>query len=469
MYGGYAVAGYTWSFSSSANQGAFVLKLDRNGKIPECSWMTDSTAGSYDIDISTASPDYPVIDSNIANSEALGYTTLVDAVAETMVCSSPPDVDADGVIDNEDNCIAVPNTDQADADKDGIGDVCDPSQEFEVDGTLDPSDSGAYYVCDDLYGCEAAVMNHYWYYDEWPTEPIAVKIYVAAEPPPGLPDLPGLLAQGTYFMHIDLDPEPPAYPYPPMGLSVNIPLLSPLPFSTVIELMHVDPNTEQIVPATQWALLCLNQLGCPKFSLQEDLSQWIPVYIPQPELPYPATCYVWSSSNTVPCPDSVQGESCGTFARCQNIATFSSIVGVVPNEVALTIDISPGSDINPINLKKKGVLPVAILGRSSVDAIEGENLDNGEDFDKGIGFDLIDMIDYSTLKFHGASPKHDLTDPETFADHREDVNGDGFMDLVIHFNTQEITGLNKSSIEGCLEGKTKSGQSLKGCDTIRCK
>jgi hypothetical protein len=35
------------------------------------------------------------------------------------------DIDGDGVVNNEDNCILTPNADQADADGDGVGDVCD--------------------------------------------------------------------------------------------------------------------------------------------------------------------------------------------------------------------------------------------------------------------------------------------------------------------------------------------------------
>ncbi len=59
-------------------------------------------------------------------------------------------------------------------------------------------------------------------------------------------------------------------------------------------------------------------------------------------------------------------------------------------QVAVDIDIKPGSDPNSINLKSKGVIPVAILGSAIFD---------------------VTYVDVTTLVFAGASPAHDLNDP----------------------------------------------------------
>ena len=116
-------------------------------------------------------------------------------------------------------------------------------------------------------------------------------------------------------------------------------------------------------------------------------------------------------------------------------------------EIALTIDIKPGSDRNSINPNSKGVIPVAILGSASFD---------------------VTTVDVTTLAFgpDGATPAHDLTDPIVYADHLQDVNGDGFTDLVSHYRTQD-TGIAKGDTEACLTGETTGGVAISGCDAIK--
>lgn len=57
------------------------------------------------------------------------YWQVDDVSLQCVTCEPAPDMDDDGVGDAGDNCPTTPNADQADLDRDGIGDVCDPDRD----------------------------------------------------------------------------------------------------------------------------------------------------------------------------------------------------------------------------------------------------------------------------------------------------------------------------------------------------
>ena len=117
--------------------------------------------------------------------------------------------------------------------------------------------------------------------------------------------------------------------------------------------------------------------------------------------------------------------------------TLSSItVTGCPYTIDVAIDVKPGSDPNSINLKSKGVVPVAVLTTEGFDARS---------------------VDPTSVLFADA-------DPVRWA--LEDVDGDGDMDLVLHFKTQELE-LGVASIEATLTGSTYAGQDIQGMDSVR--
>ena len=107
--------------------------------------------------------------------------------------------------------------------------------------------------------------------------------------------------------------------------------------------------------------------------------------------------------------------------------------------VPVTIDIKPGSDPNGVNPRSKGVIPVAVLGSVDFDATQ---------------------VDFTTVAFgpSGAAPVHD--------GHVEDVNSDGFADMVFHFKIAE-TGIACGDADATLTGETSGGDPFEATDAVK--
>lgn len=112
----------------------------------------------------------------------------------------------------------------------------------------------------------------------------------------------------------------------------------------------------------------------------------------------------------------------------------------------LDIDIKPSSDPNTINLKKEGLVPVAILG--SADFIPAE------------------QVVVSSLVFGPMHADHDHTGAAPAKAKVDDVNLDGHPDLVVFFKVAE-TGLTAADTQACLHGTLLDGTHFCGHDSVR--
>ena len=101
------------------------------------------------------------------------------------------------------------------------------------------------------------------------------------------------------------------------------------------------------------------------------------------------------------------------------------------------IDIKPGSDDNSINLKSKGVVPVAVLTTEDFNASD---------------------VDPTTVEFAGAKPvRWKLCD----------VDDDGEVDMLFHFKTKDLVELDENSTKATLTGMTFGGEDIELTDEVR--
>ena len=113
--------------------------------------------------------------------------------------------------------------------------------------------------------------------------------------------------------------------------------------------------------------------------------------------------------------------------------------------IEVVIDIKPGSDPNSINLCSSGAVPAAILGSDTF---------------------IVDDVDPNSLRFADASVKMvGMKDPRSLCSF-EDVNFDGFTDLVCHFLTTDIAGVGGQTTTAKVNGALFDGTLIEGSDSV---
>lgn len=110
----------------------------------------------------------------------------------------------------------------------------------------------------------------------------------------------------------------------------------------------------------------------------------------------------------------------------------------------IDIDIKPGSDENPVNLGSNGLLPVCVFSSESFDATR---------------------IDPATCLLAGA-PVAVRTKQVKFMAHLEDIDGDGLVDMMLNFETQQLDPSQILDDYAVLTGSTFEGQGFIGLDEI---
>nr|NIP55713.1 hypothetical protein [Phycisphaerae bacterium]NIU12016.1 hypothetical protein [Phycisphaerae bacterium]NIW11431.1 hypothetical protein [Gammaproteobacteria bacterium]NIW96206.1 hypothetical protein [Phycisphaerae bacterium]NIX02206.1 hypothetical protein [Phycisphaerae bacterium] len=111
--------------------------------------------------------------------------------------------------------------------------------------------------------------------------------------------------------------------------------------------------------------------------------------------------------------------------------------------IQVAIDIKPGSDPNCFNNNGKGAVPVAVFGSEELNVAD---------------------IDPATLTLEGM-PVKSVGKKGRLLAHFEDVDLDGYVDLVVQF--QDVDGtFSPESVEAMLEGSLYDGTAIYGYDAV---
>ena len=148
---------------------------------------------------------------------------------------------------------------------------------------------------------------------------------------------------------------------------------------------------------------------------------------------------------TDPGPEGQWALTCGSpaYGTASDGTNIGAWQGELVCAIEVDIDIKPGSYPNSINPKSKGKIPVAILSTPD--------------------FDATTEVDRESLTFGRTGDEDSLAFCNPSA---EDINYDGYYDLVCHFYTQSA-GFVCGDEWGYLKGQTVDGVPIEGSDSVR--
>jgi len=137
-------------------------------------------------------------------------------------------------------------------------------------------------------------------------------------------------------------------------------------------------------------------------------------------------------------------------------AILLAVTFVMAEQMEVHVDIKPQSCPNPLNVHSKGILPAAILGTEVFD---------------------VNTVDTTSIMLAGVAPvrcsTEDVATPvaEPGDCRCTDAGPDGFTDLVLKFNTQEIAAALGSVNDGdqvvlSLTGMLTDGTAISGSDCV---
>ncbi|HOW73601.1 MAG TPA: thrombospondin type 3 repeat-containing protein [Phycisphaerae bacterium] len=126
----------------------FAARFDATGSRDEFGLINNELVCAWDFGDGSPIEIGTVVYHTYTNYQAGGYTAILtvinpatgaNATATTLITARPGDTDSDGVEDPADNCPTVANSDQADSNGNGIGDLCDPG--IITDLAVDPKEA----------------------------------------------------------------------------------------------------------------------------------------------------------------------------------------------------------------------------------------------------------------------------------------------------------------------------------------